>query len=107
MSKEMRKQIDRVKNFKQFLNENKIIVINDNIISFDDYFFSVEKEDYERLKNDKRIVFIEQSPQTGKFIFVIPKDNFNLFTGVISDELGLSDLRILNHYEKESIKFFW
>ena len=39
MSKEMREQIDRVKNFKQFLNENKIIVINDNIISFDDYFF--------------------------------------------------------------------
>ena len=107
MSKEMREQIDKVKNWKQFLNENKTVIINDNIISFDDYFFSVEKEDYERLKNDKRIVFIEQSPQTGKFIFVIPKDNFNLFKGVISDELGLSDLRILNHYEKESIKFFW
>jgi hypothetical protein len=107
MSKEMREQIDKVKNWKQFLNENKTVVINDNIISFDDYFFSVEKEDYKRLKNDKRIIFIEQSPQTGKFIFVIPKDNFNLFKGVISDELGLSNLRILNHYEKESIKIFW
>jgi hypothetical protein len=107
MSKEMREQIDRVKNYNQFLNENKVIEIDGNIISFNDLFFDVDKIDYEKIKNDNRIVFVQQSPQNGKFVFVIPKNNLKLFSGVISDELGLNDLRLLNYYEKESIKLFW
>ena len=45
MSKEIREHIDRVKNFGSFLNENKMIELEGNIISFDDLFFGGEMKD--------------------------------------------------------------
>jgi len=92
MSKEMREQIDRIKNFKQFMNEN-------NEIHTDKYKNLIKR--YENVKNQYPNIDIDFNSNTERKILI----NFKGYGAYINIDLMKSEPIILSFLEKNKIVY--